>query len=242
MAYEIILFDLDDTLIDNRQSVRQAFSLVSERRGLKFSEEDFERWYVIDKTFWKEWQDGLIELPDRFKHETGKKSSEFLDWLRSQRFLRYFDNAVSSSEAVDLNNLYMTALAEKVLPVDGAEQTLAYLSNKYRVVVGTNGPLVAAEDKVKKIGCLGYVEKILSAEMFGYMKPRVEFFDGVKSVMGQPDNDKYLIVGDSLKSDIGLAMNCKVDGCWFNRRGESLAAEYKPAMTVRDLTELIERL
>ena len=35
------------------------------------------KWYEIDKKLWKDWQDGLIELPVHLKNETGKKVIHF---------------------------------------------------------------------------------------------------------------------------------------------------------------------
>jgi len=74
MEYKIIIFDLDDTLIDNKENVRTALKRLLIAQGLAYSDSEFERWHKIDKKFWVEWQDGLILLPEKFKHETGKKS------------------------------------------------------------------------------------------------------------------------------------------------------------------------
>ena len=68
MKYKILIFDLDDTLIDNRESVKAAFRQLLEHEGATFTEEAFERWYQIDKQFWIDWQDGLIDLPERLKN------------------------------------------------------------------------------------------------------------------------------------------------------------------------------
>lgn len=218
--YRILIFDLDDTLIDNFQNVKHAFQKTIGRKDLPYSEEEFLRWYKIDKNFWRDWQDGKIEVPKKYKLETGKKSDEFLDWLRSQRVLRFFRNQVSPDEAIQINNAYMEALKENVVAVDGAKEVLKYLSQKYQIVVATNGPSIAAKDKLKKINCLQYVEYIFSADMFGYMKPREEFFKGIQKSINNYKNEDYLIIGDSLRSDIKLAINCGVDSCWFNKKKE----------------------
>ncbi len=62
--YKVLIFDLDDTLIDNLENVRYAYTKMIESVGEKYSEEGFKKWYQIDKKFWKDWQDGLIELPE----------------------------------------------------------------------------------------------------------------------------------------------------------------------------------
>ena len=72
--YKILIFDLDDTLIDNLENVKYAFKKMIESKNEKYSNDSFKVWYEIDKQFWKDWQDGLIELPEHLKNETGKKS------------------------------------------------------------------------------------------------------------------------------------------------------------------------
>lgn len=75
--YKILIFDLDDTLIDNLENVRYAFTKMIGTQNEDYNDNDFKRWYKLDKQFWKNWQDGLIELPEQLKNETGKKSDEF---------------------------------------------------------------------------------------------------------------------------------------------------------------------
>lgn len=242
MKYKILIFDLDDTLIDNTESVRAAFRIMLKARNIAYSDGSFAAWYGIDKKFWLDWQDGLVEIPDELKHETGKKSDKFLDWVRSQRVLIYFNNSLSPERAVELNHIYMNALHDVVVAVDGAPETLEYLSKKYKIIVATNGPAVATKQKLQKIGCLQYVTKVLSADMFGFMKPRIEFFHAI--ARRYPDNAvvDYLVIGDSLKSDVGFAMNAGIDSCWFNRNDEDIDSAYKPTFTITSLSELKEIL
>ncbi len=240
--YKILIFDLDDTLIDNLESVRYAFKKMIETENEEYNDNNFIRWYNIDKRFWREWQNGKIELPEHLKNETGKKSEEFLNWLRAQRVLIYFNNKINLDKAIYLNNIYMKALTEKVIPIDGADDVLKYLSGKYFIIVATNGPEIATKDKLIKINCLEFVEEVLSAEIFGYMKPRKEFFEGIQDRVKKYNNEEYLIIGDSLKSDIGLAMNCNIDSCWFNKNNELLNDKYKPTMIINKLNELKELL
>ena len=152
MKYKILIFDLDDTLIDNRENVKAAFRRMLEAENKPYSEDEFTRWYEVDKKFWIDWQDGRIELPEEFKHETGKKSDGFLDWVRAQRVLIYFDNTVSLERAIELNTLYMEALMEEVQAIDGAQDTLKYLAARYKILIATNGPKVATRHKLEKIG------------------------------------------------------------------------------------------
>ncbi|MCI8498238.1 MAG: hypothetical protein HFG33_02425 [Bacilli bacterium] len=49
--YKILIFDLDDTLIDNVENVRYAYTKMIELVGEKYTEDGFKRWFEIDKKF-----------------------------------------------------------------------------------------------------------------------------------------------------------------------------------------------
>ena len=240
--YKIIIFDLDDTLIDNTENIRHAYAKMMQSVGEPYTETEFQRWYSIDHKFWEDWQEGLIELPENLKSETGKKSETFLNWLRAQRVLIYFNNQITLEKAIELNYLFMNALKESVIAIKNAYNTLKYLSNKYQIIIATNGPQIATKEKLSKINCLQFVNNILSADMFGYVKPRKEFFEGIQHTLNNYQTEEYLIVGDSLSSDIAFAMNCNFDSCWFNPNKAPLPSKYKPTMIINDLIELTKKL
>lgn len=240
--YKILIFDLDDTLIDNLENMKYAFKDMVENEQEEYSDANFLKWYEIDKKFWRDWQDEIIELPQYLKKEEGKKSKEFLDWLRAQKVLLYFDNKIPLERAIELNNIYMSSLTKNVIAIEDAYDTLKYLSEKYYIIVATNGPQIAAKKKVNEINCLEFVNEVLSAEMFGYMKPRKEYFDAIQKTLNNYNNEEYLIIGDSLKSDVGFAMNCNFDSCWFNRNNKKLPSKYQPTMMIKKLKELQKKL
>lgn len=238
MKYKIIIFDLDDTLIDNKKNVEAAFKAMAEAYGLPFSVAAFDRWYTIDKQFWLDWQDGRIVVPPHLRHETGKKSDEYLDWVRSRRVIQYFGKEISETQAVKLNNIYLNALNHMVLPIEGARGVLEYLSSRYKIIIATNGPKTAVEQKLRSIECLPFVTDALSADMFGFMKPKIEFFEAIEKRYRDFSREDYLIVGDSLKSDVGFGMNAGIDSCWFNKNNETLYSAYTPTFIITELSEL----
>lgn len=239
MKYKILIFDLDDTLIDNAENVRAAFRRMLATCDLEYSDNQFDRWYEVDKKFWIDWQDSLIKLPSHLESETGKKSDEFLDWVRSQRVLIFFNDSVSPERAIELNNIYMEALSEVVVSIEGASDTLKYLSSKYKILIATNGPNVATQKKLEKIDCLEYTTEVLSADMFGFMKPKIEFFEAIEKRYEDFSREDYLIIGDSLKSDVGFGMNAGIDSCWFNQKNEKLDDVHEPTFVIGKLNELV---
>ncbi len=132
----------------------------------------------------------------------------------------------------------MNSLTEVVVAIEGAYDILKYLKEKYYIIVATNGPKIATKEKLSKIKCLNFVNEVLSADMFGYMKPKKEFFVAIQNLLKNYNNEEYLIVGDSLKSDVGFAMNCGFDSCWFNKNNEKLMEQYQPTMVINKLEAL----
>ena len=43
----------------------------------EYNEAKFEKWYKIDLKFWKDYQNGLIKIPENLKREPDKKSDIF---------------------------------------------------------------------------------------------------------------------------------------------------------------------
>lgn len=236
--YKYLLFDLDDTLIDNKENIKFAFEVILNDMKDTYADEKFDRWYEIDKNFWLDRQNGKIVVPKEYENPR----ELMVSWTRAQRFIIYFNNEISLEKAMNLNDIYMEGLKEKVIPVDGAYEVLEKLSNNHEIVVITNGPSVATRTKLEKIDCLKFVKDVLSADMFGHMKPAKEFFDGVKDKIKISDNNKFLIVGDSLKSDVEGANKNGMDSCWFDRGNETLTEEYRPTYIIKQLKELLDVL
>lgn len=232
--YDILLFDLDDTLIDNTVNIRHAFKEMLNYMGDTYSDEKFNRWSNLDKQFWIDRQDGKIIVPDEYNEPVEKK----VKWIRSQRYILYFNNNISLEQAMKINDLYLNALNEVVLSIEGVKETLEYLSKKYKIAVVTNGPSVATTNKVRKIGCEEYINHIFAADMFGYMKPSTVIFDGVKEALGELDSTKYLMIGDSLKTDIRGACMANMDSCWFDRNEEKLTKSDDPTIIIKKISEL----
>ena len=82
----------------------------------------------------------------------------------------------------------------------------------------------------------------VSKKLDNYVKPRKEFFEGIQHTLNNYQTEEYLIVGDSLSSDIAFAMNCNFDSCWFNPNKAPLPSKYKPTIIINDLIELTQKL
>lgn len=156
----------------------------------------------------------------------------------------YFEGKISLEKAFEINDLFLTSLNEIVIPIDGAYETLKYLHDKYRLVIATNGPTVAVESKLGKIGCLDFIDAVFSADMTKktVTKPSKEYFEELKEYLKFYNNRRMLIIGDSLRSEIQGGMNAGIDSCWLNRNNEELPEQYEPTMIINHLHQLTRKL
>lgn len=236
--YKIIVFDLDDTLIDNLENVRYAFKRMEEYLSKTYSEERFKEWYLFDKQFWADFYNGKFIIP------FDKSDSRFVPYVQSLRYKMFYANEFDMDKALEINELFLNSLKEVIFEVEGAYETLDYIAKKYILVIATNGPSQAVETKLEKINCLQFFKYIFSADKTKnkVTKPSSIYFDELLEYINFSDREKILIVGDSLKTEIQGGMNSNIDTCWFNRNNEELPEEYKPTMVITRLRELTKKL
>lgn len=227
--YKTIIFDLDDTLSDNRKNMQGAFKKVV---GKKYSDKEFEKFNDIDKKIWKERAKGAIKNP-----REGMTKEEVTEWIRAQRFIKYFGN-ITYKEAVKYNNLYVQGLKEKAKPINGAIEILKYLKEKrYKIVIATNGPSDALPSKIEKLGFSNLIDKTMAADECGNMKPHKHFYEALFDKINFHNKEKMLFIGDELDKDIKGGNEIGIDTCWFNNKNDE-CVEYIPTYEIHDLLEL----
>lgn len=238
--YEYIVFDMDDTLIDNLENVRYAYTKMMEYKGLEYSDEGFMKWYNLDRQYWLDFSSGLIEVPDEFKYD----HDMYINYVQSLRYVRYFNDEIDIYEALRINDLYLNSLKEIVVEIKGAEKVLSELSKKYKVVIATNGPREAVFTKIDKIGCSDYISNVFSSDLTKNKvnKPSKLYFEELQEYLNYYNKDKMLIVGDSLKTDIKGGMDSEIDSCWFNKDDDELSEGYEPTYIIKNLEDILDIL
>ena len=214
--YKTIIFDLDDTLTDDKANIKEAFKIVMQYMNKKYTEEDFDRFYGIDTATWRDRAAGKLLTP----YEDNKEKKT--EWIRASRFLKFFNNEISYEEAVKVNNIYMDGMKEHVVSRDGTKDIISYLYEKgYKIIIATNGPSVPLKVKLDKLGITNYVDTIFSADEVGFMKPHKEYYIGLeKKANINNDNNEILFIGDDLEKDIKGGIDNNIDTCWCNYTNE----------------------
>lgn len=231
--YNTIIFDLDDTLTDDCENIRQAFKIVLEYKKEDYTDEKFERFYSIDKKTWKDRAAGKLITP--YEDEIEKKA----EWLRASRFLKYFENSIDYNEAVHINNIYMNGMKKRVVAREGTLDIIKYLyDKKYTLIIATNGPIVPLQSKLEKLQIEKYFKTVFSAEEVGFMKPHVEFYKGLLNKSGSPAKENILFIGDEIEKDIKGGIENNIDTCWCNYNNKNKSAIYVPKYEIHKLEEL----
>lgn len=118
-----------------------------------------------------------------------------------------------------------------------AKEVLKYQKEKgYNIVVLTDWFLDSQIILLKKFGLFQYVDKIYACDN-EYMKPHIK---AAERIVKPGNESEYVIIGDSLKSDIGLANNAKIKSIWYNPYKNENTTPYIPTAEVASLLEVIE--
>lgn len=231
--YKTLIFDLDDTLTNDYENVKEAFKILMAFRKEEFSEEKFEKFYKIDKYVWRERAHGRLLGP--YEDDNIKKT----EWIRAMRFIKYYgEENISYEDAVIANNIYMNGMKEKVVPQDGAYETIEYLFNKgYKIVIATNGPIIPLKSKLKKLKIDKFIDTIFSGEEIGFLKPTKKYYDGLMKKAKIHSKEQILFIGDDLQKDIKGANDNNIDVCWCNYNNE-INDKYNIKYEIHNLKEL----
>lgn len=236
--YETLIFDLDDTLIDNNQSIKYAFTIMINELGLEYSDELFSKWKKFDTAYWHTWESGNMIIPNTIKTLEDK-----ITYLRANRFILFFKELeLNFNSAVALNELYCSMLGVNIVEIENAHKLLQELYHHHEILVATNGPKDAAINKLEKAKLMSYISSMVCSEEIGFSKPMPEFFDCLYNKTQNKDKSRMLLIGDSLTTDVLGGMNNGIDTCWFNPNNSSLPKEYCPTMTINKLLQLKKKL
>lgn len=218
----ILLFDVDDTLLDFAKSERRAITRTLSAFGIIPTEKLIGAYSEINLACWKLIEDNKI---------TRKQLDRMRFDILNERF------AIEGKDSVAMGACYRKELSEACYVIRGCRALLAELSRTDRLFIVTNGAEPTQLKRLKKAGIDGFFEDIFYSESIGFSKPYREFFDYVAAHVKDWDAARAVLIGDSQTSDIAGANNAGITSVWFNRRKEELG-DVKPDFTVKNYAKL----
>ncbi|MDO5416210.1 MAG: YjjG family noncanonical pyrimidine nucleotidase [Lachnospiraceae bacterium] len=229
--YEILLLDVDGTLLDFNASERMGITQVLLSYGISPSEELLSRYHELNDRFWQAFNRGEISK----------------EKLLTERFRLFFGELGREVDGEEAEARYRSQLDESAILIPGALETCRILSGRYDCYVVTNGSSKTQYKRLALSGLDRFMKDVFVSEMAGSQKPRKEYFDycfaRIEAERQEPVcRPRTLIVGDSLHSDILGGNLAGIRTCWVNPEGnppeEGIAIDYE----IRNVAELLEIL
>lgn len=227
IKYELLLFDLDDTLMDFSKDEKVAFRYAFENIGKQYTDDVLEEYKKINDIVWRELEIGEL------------KTVKDLYEKRCKMFFEIYNIKATTDS---FNKLLDEGFQKSGTLFSNVEHVLKKLKQRYKLGIITNGPKSQQYIRLKNTGIYEYFSYIFISEEVGYNKPDIKFFEYVLRKIEEKDKSKILIVGDSLTSDIQGGNNCDLKTCWYNRKLENNKLSIKPDYEIKNLEELLDIL
>ena len=223
MKFDLVLFDIDGTLLDFDLAEKNALADTLNEYNFICNDEILNRYHEINIFYWKQLEKGLVD----------KKQ------LAYKRYKQLFSEYRIETDIDTFNFKYRNRLKEGAYLLDNAMEICQELhENKIKLGVASNGGNDIQIRRIKKIGLDKYLDYMFVSEEIGYNKPHKEYFEHIFQKIEDIPKKKIMMVGDSLTADIQGGKNAGIITCWYNPNGESSIENIKPDYEIKDLLEL----
>jgi len=222
MKYKILLFDLDDTLLDFAANEADSLSKLFQQHGYTFTDEVFRLYDSVNRQLWADYENGVIELRE----------------VLNSRFSKTMSKLGASVDGTEWEDQYREHLGNGCQLVEGAIEVCQSLSETHRLYVVTNGVAKTQLKRLKQSGLYEYFEAVYDSQSIGFQKPAKGFFDYVMSNIKDFNKNEALIIGDSLNTDIRGGNLLGIDTCWMNPKLQKSSVEIQSTYTITRLDEL----
>lgn len=220
--YDILLLDLDDTILDFQKAEHIALSKTLASFGIDPTEAVCARYSQINRTHWERLERKEITRPQ----------------VLVGRFAALLQELGVQTDAAECTKVYERNLAQAHYFLPGAEEALARLSRKHRLYIVSNGTGAVQAGRLDSSGIRKYFEGIFISEEIGADKPDPEFFRRCFAKIPGFDSGRAMIVGDSLTSDILGGKNAGIATCWVNPTHKPSKPGTRPDHEIEGLHQL----
>lgn len=219
-----LIFDLDDTLLDFQATEEKALQQLMLRHGLEASVEEVALYKKMNRELWRQLEEQEI---------TREK-------LLLTRFSAFFAAVGRQVDGQALDKEYRGLLNQGTDVLPGAQKVLATLKDHgYRILAGTNGVGETQRTRLAATDFARYFDALYISEEVGFEKPDVRFYETIFQAEGEEDRGNYLMIGDSLASDIRGANRAGIQSIWLNPKGTAVPEGIHPNATIQTISEVL---
>jgi putative hydrolase of the HAD superfamily len=228
-----ILFDIDDTLVDQSTSAHDALlAHVTESAlldGFSSADQVVAIWTEITEHHYARYLTGQVTL----HVQRQARVRDFLSRAGVRGARDMSDEAASAWYAG-----YAAHKRSGYVAFADAAPTLARLAAHYRLGIVSNSSLAHQTDKLDRVGLLRYFgDAVVCARQYGIAKPSPGIFHAGCALLGLRVGE-VAYVGDSYLTDASGAYDAGLRAVWLNRQGQRPANPARGVCTIRSLCEL----
>lgn len=224
MKYEMVYFDLDNTLLDFSRSEKESLCYVFSKYGFELSDEQVELYIQINKKWWQDFSKGLY-------------SKDHIVVARFKEFLEKIGLLNISAEKVAQE--YLDKLSKTAYFMPGAKEFLEKMKSQgQRMAVLTNGVQKVQHGRSKILKLENYVEFILTSEQVKKPKPDPAMFIQA-SKMSNVNLKDSVYVGDDPVVDYQATKNAGMDFILFDPSGVNKNNDFKIVKNFDELYTLL---
>ena len=235
IKYDIIIFDVDDTLLNYSKSETNAFYNTMSEIGVNCNNDLIKTFENICNEEWN--KKGLNNTKDenvQYRYHT--LYSEY-DINRFKRLKEIMDIDITANR---LSEIYLDNFSNECTQIDDALMVCETLSSLSKLVIATNSLSKVQHRRLRDFRDL-FCNFFISEEI-NCIKPSLRFFNLLIEELAIDDLSRILMVGDSLISDIYGASKVGIDTCWFNNKCKDNNTGIKSTYEIQNLKELLTNI
>lgn len=225
LLIRIAFVDVDDTLLDFRESARISALKAAQTENIHLPQTFMQTFERINDVFWH-------------RIEEGTMTREELHQVRWTAILRELGVA---GNGIRMEQRFRENLRNTAVPVEGAHEMLSFLAERVPVWIASNAVRQQQEKRLGLAGMRPFVQGILASVDLGANKPSPAFFRACLERVGPVLPEECLMIGDSMRADIAGAARAGMRTCWYHPslEPEEDSGAVRPDWTVRNLKEIM---
>ncbi|MBO7259708.1 MAG: YjjG family noncanonical pyrimidine nucleotidase [Paludibacteraceae bacterium] len=224
-TYSVVFIDWDDTLWDFHANAYIAMEKAYDKYDLQRYFHSFQHFYNLyegrNRELWAEYAQGNITK----------------DNLQRERFQYPFRmvNQEDDDLAGQVGNDFLELTIQQNKLITGAKELMAYLAQKYPIIVLSNGFKEVQYRKIATSGLQEYITHVVLSEEVGVQKPNKLIFEYALKLINKKASE-VMMIGDNMETDIMGAAEIGMDTIYLSKNMTS-TTDY-PTYTVQTLREI----
>ena len=217
-----VLIDVDNTLLDFNECVKEAVKETFREWRLEYSEKVFPVFKEVNDMLWLRIEAGELDRAGLYKI----------------RWQMIFDRLGIDASGPLFENDFRLTFSESRQAVEGAYDILEYLSSKYTICAASNASAWQQNKRLRNADMMKYISHMFISEEVGAPKPKKKFFDICLERLGNIPKDEVVLIGDSLSADISGGIAYGIKTIWFNYDKAPIPDDLKVDHIVYSLSEI----